>query len=61
MLRWDARKEKKGLHGKFDHLWLGPFKVAACRGLYAFLLKILDDTELPGGSVNGRFLKHYFP
>ena len=22
VLRWDARKEKKGKHGKFDNLWL---------------------------------------
>ncbi len=61
VLRWDARKAKKGLHGKFDHVWLGPFKVVACQGSNAFLLKNLDDTELRGGPVNGRFLKHYFP
>ena len=27
MLRWDARRDEKPKHGKFDHLWLGPFKI----------------------------------
>jgi hypothetical protein len=26
--RWDARREDKAKHGKFDNLWYGPFKVA---------------------------------
>jgi hypothetical protein len=25
VLKWDARREGKGKHGKFDNLWLGPF------------------------------------
>jgi len=25
VLKWDALKEKKGNHGKFDALWTGPF------------------------------------
>ena len=25
ILRWDARKEQKGKHGKFDNLWFGSF------------------------------------
>ena len=24
VLRWDARKEQKGKHRKFDNLWFGP-------------------------------------
>ena len=28
VLRWDVRKEKKGNHGKFDNLWLGPFIIS---------------------------------
>jgi hypothetical protein len=27
VLKWDARNEDKGKHGKFDHLWLGPFRI----------------------------------
>ena len=28
VLRWDARKEHKGKHGKFDNLLFGPFLVS---------------------------------
>ena len=27
VLKWEARFEDKGKHGKFDHLWQGPFKI----------------------------------
>jgi len=27
VLKWDAFKEKKGNHGKFDSLWTGPFVI----------------------------------
>lgn len=27
ILKWDALKEKKGNHGKFDALWTGPFVI----------------------------------
>jgi hypothetical protein len=33
VLKWDARNEDKGKHGKFDHLWLGLFRIAAYRGI----------------------------
>jgi hypothetical protein len=29
VLKWDARREEKGKHGKFDNLCLGPFEVIA--------------------------------
>ena len=28
VLRWDARKEQRGKHGKFDNLWFVPFIVS---------------------------------
>jgi len=28
VLKWDALKEKKGNHGKFDALWIGPFVIS---------------------------------
>eukprot|EP00253_Pinus_taeda_P010029 PITA_10029 len=59
VLRWDARNEDKGKHGKFDNLWKGPYKIAAYRGPNAFLLKEMNDEECLGGSVNGRLLKTY--
>ena len=59
VLRWDARNEDKGKHGKFDNLWKGPYKIVAYRGLNAFLLKEMNGDECTGGSVNGRLLKRY--
>jgi len=59
VLRWDARNEDKGKHGKFDNLWKGPYKIAAYRGPNAFLLKEMNGEECLGGSVNGRLLKKY--
>ena len=58
-LKWNSSKEDKGKHGKFDHLWLGPFKVVAFKGNNAFILKDLEGNLLEGGLVNGRHLKHY--
>ena len=28
VLKWDALKEKKGNHGNFDALWMGPFVIS---------------------------------
>lgn len=39
VLKWDARNEDKGKHGKFENLWKGPFRIATYRGQNAFLLK----------------------
>jgi hypothetical protein len=59
VLKWDARNEDRGKHGKFDHLWLGPFKIVAYHGNNAYLLQELNGDLIGGGPVNGRFLKHY--
>ena len=32
VLKWDARNEEKGKHGKFDNLWKGPYRISAYRG-----------------------------
>ena len=61
MLRWDARNEDKGKHGKFDHLLTGPYMIQDFIGNNAFLLKNVDGSDLPGEPVNGRMLKHYIP
>jgi hypothetical protein len=59
VLKWDAKNEDKGKHGKFDHLWLGPFKIATYSGRNAYLLQDNNGELIGGGPVNGRFLKHY--
>ena len=59
VLKWDARNEDKGKHGKFENLWKGPFKIAAYRGQNAFLLKEMNGDDCPRGPINGRLLKRY--
>ena len=60
VLKWDARNEEKGKHGKFKNLWKGPFKIAVYRGQNAFLLKEMNGEDCPGGPINGRLLKRYY-
>ena len=57
VLKWDARKEEK--HGKIDHLWKGPYIIAAYKGHNCFILQNRYGVELKGGPINGRFLKNY--
>jgi len=60
VLRWDAVREDKGKHIKFDHLWKGPYKVTTFTGNNAYTLKEVEGGFVSGAPVNGRFLKHYF-
>ena len=60
VLKWDSRREDKGKHGKFENLWKGPYIISSVSGNNAFFLQEPDGTEIFGGPVNGRTLKHYF-
>ena len=59
VLKWDAPHEEKGNHGKFDHMWVGPYIIAAYRGENDVILQHRDVSLLEGDRVNGRFLKNY--
>ena len=37
VLKWDAPREDK--HGKFDHMWVGHYIIAAYKGENAFILQ----------------------
>jgi hypothetical protein len=58
VLKWEARKEDAGKHGKFDPIWSGPYKISALEGKNAWLLENLDGNIL-NAPVNGRHLKHF--
>jgi len=60
VLKWDAFKEKKGNHGKFDSLWIGPFVIAQIQQNNTFILHSLEGGDTLGSPVNGWFLKLYF-
>ena len=57
VLKWDAPKEDK--HGKFDHMWVGPYVIAGHRGEDAFILEYPNGVSLDSNPVNGKILKHY--
>jgi len=59
VLKWDALKEKKGNHGKFDAFWTGPFIISQVQGNNTFILKSMGGEAVFDGPVNGRFLKIY--
>jgi hypothetical protein len=59
VLRWDAKNEDKGKHGKFDHLWTCPVRIGAYHGNNTYLLEDINGEFTSGEPVNGRFLKHY--
>lgn len=60
VLLWDKRREPKGLHGKFDSLWRGPFQIRQVCGTNSFYLAYLDGTHMPL-PYNGQHLKLYNP
>ena len=59
VLRWDARNEDKGKHGKFENLWKGLCHISAFLGKNAFLLDEMNGEPCLGRPVNGRLFKHY--
>jgi len=60
VLKWDAARQEKGKHEKFDALWTGPFIVAEVHQNNTFVLQTLSGEPVSGGPFNGRFLKIYF-
>lgn len=38
VLKWDAVRQEKGKHGKFDALWIGPFIIKQVQQNNTFIL-----------------------
>jgi hypothetical protein len=60
VLKWDARYEDKGKHGKFDELWKGPYSICSLSRRNAYFLEDSEGNRVGIGPINGRFLKQYF-
>jgi len=60
VLKWDAPKQDKGKHGKFEALWIDPFKISDVFSNNIYKLEDLEDVEVFGSPVNGHFLKKSF-
>ena len=59
VLKWDARHEDKGKHGKFDELWKGPYSICSFLGRNAYFLEDSEGNKVGIGPINGRLIKHY--
>ena len=60
VLKWDAPKQEKIKHDKFEALWVGPFKISEVFSNNTYRLQDLKDQEVFNGPVNGNFLKGFF-
>jgi hypothetical protein len=59
VLMWDKRREKTRMHGNFDSLWLGPFRIEDKVGAHSFCLSDMNEEKLHL-PMNGQILKLYF-
>jgi ribonuclease HI len=57
VLKWDAPKQDKGKHSKFEALWIGPFRISEAFSNNTYKLLDLEGEEMFSGPVNGHFLK----
>jgi hypothetical protein len=60
VLKWDAPRQDKGKHGKFEALWIGPFHISEAFPNNTYRLQNLEGDKVFGGPVNGHFLKMFF-
>jgi hypothetical protein len=60
VLKWDAPRQDRGKHKKFDALWLGPFNILEACSNNTYRLQDLEGEEFFNGPVNGHFLKKCF-
>jgi hypothetical protein len=57
VLKWDAPRQDRGKHNKFEALWIGPFKISEVCLNNTYRLQDLEGNEVFNGPVNGHFLK----
>jgi hypothetical protein len=53
VLKWDALRQDKGKHNKFDSLWTGPFMITQVQNNNTFIMQNLGGEEMFSGPVNG--------
>jgi hypothetical protein len=60
VLKWDAPRQERGKHNKFESLWIGPFTISEVFSNNTYRLQDLEGEEVFNGPVNGNFLKKCF-
>ena len=53
VLKWDARHEDKGKHGKFDHLWKGCYLISENHRNNSYSLQGFDGDPFLGSLHQG--------
>jgi hypothetical protein len=46
VLKWDAPKQDKGKHDKFEALWIGPFRISEVFSNNTYSLQDLEGEEV---------------
>ena len=59
VLKWKAKDQDKGKHGKFEALWLGPFIIFEKAGEHSYFLQDTDG-RMQDFLVHGEYLKSFF-
>jgi hypothetical protein len=57
VLKWDASRQDRANHSKFDALWFRSFKISEVFSNNTYRLHDLEGKEVFNGPVNGHFLK----
>ena len=60
MLKWDAPRQDRGKHNKFEAPWIGPFKIFEVFLNNTYRLQDFESKEVFNGPVNGNFMKKCF-
>jgi hypothetical protein len=60
VFKWDAPRQDKGKHSKFNALWVSPFKISEIFSNNTYGLQDLEGEEVFNSPVNGHFLKKCF-
>jgi hypothetical protein len=60
VLKWDAPRQDRGKHNKFDALYIGPFKILEIFLNNMYMLQDLEGEEVFNDPINGYFRKKCF-
>jgi hypothetical protein len=60
VLNWNAPKQDKGKHVKFEALWIGPFKISETLSNNTYRLQNLEGDRVFSGLANRHFLNFFF-
>jgi hypothetical protein len=60
VLKWDAPRQDRGKHNKFEALWIGPFKISEVFSNNTYRLQDLEGEEVFNGPSEWAFSEEVF-